>query len=107
MTETNNLCGLNRKDFQTTINGKKTYLYILKNRKGYEVAVSNYGGAIVAIMVPDKNGNVANVIQGHANIEQLMSGKEPYLSTLIGRWVNRINKGQFTLNGKEYQLALN
>ena len=47
MTETNNLCGLNRKDFQTTINGKKTDLYILKNRKGYEVAVSNYGGAIV------------------------------------------------------------
>ena len=48
-TENQNLCGLNRKDFQTTINGKKTDLYILKNRKGYEVAVSNYGGAIVAI----------------------------------------------------------
>ena len=82
-SENANLCGLNRKDFQTTINGKKTDLYILKNRKGYEVAISNYGGAIVSIMVPDKDGNVANVIQGHANIEQLMSGEEPYLSTLI------------------------
>ena len=63
-SETANLCGLNRKDFQTTINGKKTDLYILRNRKGYEVAISNYGGAICAIMVPDKDGNVANVIQG-------------------------------------------
>ena len=103
-TENANLCGLNRKDFQTTIKGKKTDLYILKNRKGYEVAISNYGGAICAIMVPDKDGKVANVIQGHANIEQLTSGKEPYLSTLIGRWGNRICKGQFTLNGKDYQL---
>ena len=47
-TETKNLCGLNRKDFQTIINGKKTDLYILRNRKGYEVAISNYGGAICA-----------------------------------------------------------
>ena len=106
-TENANLCGLNRKDFQATINGKKTDLYILRNRKGYEVAISNYGGAICAIMVPDKNGNVGNVIQGHANIKQLTSGDEPYLSTLIGRWGNRICKGQFTLNGKDYQLAIN
>ena len=107
VTENANLCGLKREDFQTTINGKKTDLFILRNRKGYEVAISNYGGAICAIMVPDKDGKVGNVIQGHANIEQLMSGNEPYLSTLIGRWGNRICKGQFTLNGKEYQLAIN
>ena len=106
-TENANLCGLKRENFQTTINGKKTDLYILRNRKGYEVAISNYGGAIMAIMVPDKDGNVANVIQGHDSIEQLTSGNEPYLSTLIGRWGNRICKGQFILNGKEYQLALN
>ncbi len=106
-TETANLCGLNRKDFQTTINGKKTDLYILKNRKGYEVAVTNYGGAICAIMVPDKDGKVANVIQGHDNIQALINSPEPYLSTLIGRYGNRIAKGQFTLNGKEYQLAIN
>jgi aldose 1-epimerase len=105
--ETANLCGLNRKDFQATVNGKKTDLYILKNRKGYEVAISNYGGAICAIMVPDKDGKVANVIEGHNSIQQLTSGNEPYLSTLIGRWGNRICKGQFTLNGKDYQLALN
>ena len=106
-TETVNLCGLKRENFQATINGKKTDLYILRNRKGFEVAISNYGGAICAIMVPGKDGKVANVIQGHDSIEQLTSGNEPYLSTLIGRWGNRICKGQFILNGKEYQLALN
>ena len=105
--ETPNLCGLNRKDFQTTINGKKTDLYILRNRKGYEVAITNYGGAIVAIMVPDKEGKVANVIQGHDNIKGVMESPEPFLSTLIGRYGNRICKGHFTLNGKEYQLAIN
>jgi aldose 1-epimerase len=110
MTNTNqtpNLCGLNRKDFQTTINGKKTDLYILKNRKGFEVAVTNYGGAIVAIMVPDKNGQVANVIQGYDNIQDVINTPEPYRSTLIGRYGNRIAKGQFILNGKDYQLAVN
>lgn len=106
-TENANLCGLNRKDFQTTVNGKKTDLYILRNRKGYEVAITNYGGAIVAIMVPDKDGNVANVIQGHDNIQDVMNSPEPFLSTLIGRYGNRICHGNFTLNGKEYQLAIN
>jgi aldose 1-epimerase len=106
-TENANLCGLNRKDFQTTVNGKKTDLFILRNRKGYEVAVTNYGGAIVAIMVPDKNGQVANVIQGHGNIEDAIKDSAPYKSTLIGRYGNRIANGQFTLNGKDYQLAIN
>jgi aldose 1-epimerase len=106
-TENANLCGLKREDFQTTVNGKKTDLYILRNRKGYEVAITNYGGAICAIMVPDKNGNVANVIQGHDNIQSVINSPEPFLSTLIGRYGNRINKGQFILNGKEYQLAIN
>ena len=106
-TENANLCGLNRKDFQTTINGKKTDLYILKNRKGYEVAISNYGGAICAIMVPDKEGKVANVIQGFDSIQALVETDEIYRSTLIGRYGNRICKGKFTLNGKDYQLATN
>ena len=106
-TETHYLCGLKREDFQTTVNGKNTDLYILKNNQGNEVAVTNYGGAIVAIMVPDKNGNIANVIQGHDNIQDVINSPEPYLSTLIGRYGNRIKEGKFTLNGKEYQLAIN
>ena len=104
---TTNLCGLKREDFQTTINGKKTDLYILKNSQGYEVAITNYGGAIVAIMVPGADGQVANVIQGHDNIQDVINSPEPFLSTLIGRYGNRICKGKFVLNGKEYQLAIN
>lgn len=106
-TETENICGLKRSDFQTTISGKQTDLYILKNSQGNEVAITNYGGAIVAIIVPDKNGKHANVIQGHDNIQEVINSPEPYLSTLVGRYGNRICKGQFQLNGKVYHLPIN
>lgn len=105
--ETPNLCGLKAEDFQATVNGKQTGLYILKNKQGNEVAITNYGGAIVAIMVPDKDGNHANVIQGHDNIQDVINSPEPYLSTLIGRYGNRICKGQYQLHGKQYQLPVN
>lgn len=106
-TETENICGLKRADFQSTIAGKETDLYILRNSEGNEVAISNYGGALVAIMVPDRNGNRANVIQGHDNINDIVNSPEPYLSTLIGRYGNRICKGRFQLHDKEYQLPIN
>ena len=106
-TETENICGLRREDFQSKINGKDTDLYILRNSEGNEVAITNYGGSLVAIMVPDRDGNRANVIQGHDNIEDCVNSPEPYLSTLIGRYGNRICKGKFQLHGKEYQLPIN
>ena len=106
-TETEHICGLRREDFQTTINGKKTDLYFLKNNRGNVVAITNYGGALVAIMVPDRNGVKANVIQGHDNIQDVINSPEPYLSTLIGRYGNRICQGKFQLHGKEYQLPIN
>ena len=58
-TEPVNKCGLKREDFQTTVNGKKTDLFVLRNNQGNEIAVTNYGGAVVAIMMPDKDGNYA------------------------------------------------
>ncbi len=106
-TETENICGLKRADFQSTIAGKETDLYILRNSEGNEVAISNYGGALVAIMVPDRNGNRAHVIKGHDNINDIVNSPEPYLSTLIGRYGNRICKGRFQLHGKEYHLPIN
>ena len=102
-----NLCGLQKADFQKVIEGKQTDLFILKNESGAEVAITNYGGAVVAIMVPDKNGNYANVIQGHDTIDKVINSPEPFLSTLIGRYGNRIAKGKFILDGQEYQLAVN
>ncbi len=107
LTETEWLCGLKKEDFQTVIDGKEVSLYVLKNESGAEVAITNYGGAIVAIMVPDRDGNYANVIQGHDNIKDVVASPEPYLSTLIGRYGNRIAKGRFQLNGKQYDLAIN
>ena len=104
--ETQRVCGLKKEDFQTTVNGKKTDLYILRNKEGNEVAITNYGGAIVAIMVPDRKGNLANIIQGHDNIQDVIDSPEPYLSTLIGRYGNRIAKGRFQLKGKVYSLSL-
>lgn len=106
-SETEYVCGLRRIDFQTTIDGKNTDLFILKNETGSEVAITNYGGALVAIMVPDRDGNYANVIQGHDNIKDVIESPEPYLSTLIGRYGNRIAKGKFQLNGKKYDLYVN
>ncbi len=105
--ETQLLSGLKRKDFQATIDGKQTDLFVLTNAQGCEVAITNYGGAICAIMVPDRNGNYANVIQGYDSIQQALSSPEPYRSTLIGRFGNRIKEGRFQVNGKRYQLAIN
>ena len=85
-----NVCGLKREDFQTRIDGKETDLYILRNEVGNEVAITNYSGALVAIMVPDKHGNLSNVIQGHDNIQDVVNSPEPYLSTLVGRYGNKI-----------------
>lgn len=101
------LCGLKCEDFKSNEYGKETSLYFISNSKGNVVAITNYGGAIVAIMVPDKNGNYANVIQGHDNIKDVVNSPEPYLSTLIGRFGNRICKGKFQLDGKEYTLKIN
>ncbi len=106
-TEPANKCGLKREDFQTTVNGKKTDLFVLRNKQGNEVAVTNYGGAVVAIMMPDKDGNYANLIQGHDNIQDVINSPEPFLSVLIGRYGNRIKEGKFILHGKEYHLACN
>ena len=103
----NNLSGLKRADFQKAIDGKETDLFILSNDNGAEAAITNYGGALISVMVPDKNGKLANVIQSHDTIEGVINSPEPYLSTLIGRYGNRIAKGKFKLDGVEYSLAIN
>lgn len=102
-----NLSGLIRENFQKTIDGKSTDLFIIKNIKGVEIAVTNFGAAIVAIMTPDKNGTFSNVILGHDSIENVINSPEPFLNTVIGRYGNRIANGKFTLCGKEYTLNIN
>ena len=75
-----NLSGLSRKDFQKEINNKETDLFILKNKKGMEVAVTNYGCAILAIMVPDKDGKYEIKVQSN---DILIFHKKNYLEEKI------------------------
>jgi len=100
------LSGLNRKDFQTEIDGKKNDLYILKNKNGMEVCMTNFGSRIVSIWVPDKNGKFGDVVLGFDSIGGYLNNKSDF-GAFIGRYGNRIAKGKFTLDGKEYQLSTN
>ena len=81
--------GLKKADFQREINGKKVDLFFLRNANGMEVAITNYGGSIVAIMVPDKNGKFENVIQGHDNLEDCVNSPEPFLAKASSRSTER------------------
>ena len=98
---------LERKDFQATIDGKNTDLYFLTNSNGLEMAVCNYGAAILSIFAPDREGRFANVVQGHDSLAHLMDSPVEVLSTTIGRYGNRIAGGTFRLDGKEFRLAIN
>ncbi|MDO5571284.1 MAG: aldose epimerase family protein [Bacteroidales bacterium] len=102
-----NISGLDPKKFQKNVDGKETELFVLKNKNGMEICTSNYGAIVMSIMTPDKNGKYANVVLGHDSIDNLIKSPEPYLGSTVGRYGNRIAKGKFTLDGKEYTLAIN
>lgn len=97
--------GLNPADFATD----STALYVLKNDAGMEVCFTNFGGRIVSIMVPDKDGNMQDVCLGHDNIADYVKygAQGCNFGALIGRYGNRIAKGQFSLDGNAYQLPIN
>lgn len=83
-------------------------LYTLKNKNGMVVKITNYGATITSIKVPDRNGKMADVALGYNNVEHYINALErPYFGATIGRYANRIAKGKFTLDGKEYTLATN
>lgn len=96
-----------KKNFETTIDGKQTDLYVLKNHNGMEAAFTNYGGRIVSLLVPDKSGKMTDIVDGFNSVEGYVKSTEPYYGGTIGRYGNRIAKGQFTLEGKKYQLSVN
>lgn len=95
-----------RSKFQKEIDGKPNDLFVLTNAKGMKVAITNYGGRIVSILVPDKTGQLVDVNLGHGSIDEY-EANESFFGTLVGRYGNRIGKGQFTLDGKTYKLATN
>jgi aldose 1-epimerase len=97
---------LKASDFDTTINGKKTALYFLKNKNGLEAAITNYGGKVVSLLVPDRNGKIADVVLGFSSIQDYLKAG-PYFGALIGRYGNRIANGRFSIDGQIFQLATN
>ena len=101
--------GLNPAAFDTTINEKPVKLFTLKNANGMEVCITNYGGRVVSLVVPDKDGKPTDVVLGFDNIKQYadtLNSPSDYGSS-VGRYANRIAGGKFTLGSQQYQLKQN
>ena len=98
--------GLLQSNFQMEVNGKKTDLYTLRNKNNMEVCITNFGGRIVSVMVPDKDGQMRDVVLGFDSIQDYIS-KPSDFGASIGRYANRINQGKFTLDDVEYTLPQN
>ncbi|HEX3053911.1 MAG TPA: aldose epimerase family protein [Aggregatilineaceae bacterium] len=89
-----------------TSNGTAVDEYVLTNANGMEVKIINYGGIITSIRVPDRHGNMANVVLGFNNLHDYET-QSPFFGCITGRYANRIAEGKFTLDGVDYTLAQN
>jgi aldose 1-epimerase len=95
-----------KQSFGKTPGGQPVDLYVLTNKSGAEVSITNYGGAVVSLKVPDRNGKLADVVLGYDNVDGYVAGNS-YFGALVGRYGNRIGHAQFVLDGKTYTLAKN
>lgn len=98
---------MNRTDFQGTLGNQEVDLYSLTNNKGLNAAITNYGARLVELQVPDKEGNMDNIIVGHPSMKAFLDNEEKYFGAVIGRFANRIAEGKFVLDGNEYKLSKN
>lgn len=98
--------GFSRQPFGKTEAGDQVELYTLTNSKGVAAAITNYGGILVSLKVPDRTGNLADVVLGFDGLDGYKA-KHPYFGAIVGRYGNRIGKARFTLNGDGYTLARN
>jgi len=94
------------KELEIELNGKPISLYTLHNKNGLSVDITNYGGKIVRLMVPDKNGKFEDIVLGFDTLEEFIE-KEEYFGAICGRFANRIKDGKFSIDGNEYNLAVN
>src|ERR1044071_10112848 len=90
-----------------TVDGQSVDLYTLRNSHRVEAKITNYGGILVSLKVPDRTGKFDDVVLGFNDLESYLTKNDPYMGALIGRYGNRIAKGRFTLDGVEYKLAVN
>lgn len=93
--------------FEKTIQGQQTHLFVLKNKNGMEAAITNYGGRLVSLLVPDRAGKMVDVAVGCSSFEGYIKAGSSYYGATIGRYGNRIAKGHFNLDGKDYSLFIN
>lgn len=93
-------------EFGKTEKGEVVNLYTLRNRNGVEIAIINYGARVVTLKTPDARGRLADIALGFDSLKGY-EGPNPYFGAIVGRYGNRIAKGKFTLDGKEYTLAKN
>jgi len=106
------LCGFQRKprpiktELFGQVDGQQVELFTLTNRRGGEAKITNYGATVVSLKVPDRRGRFDDVLLGYETLEAYRQSTF-YVGPVIGRYANRIAKGRFTLNGREYKLAVN
>ena len=97
---------IERSNFGQTKDGQQVELFTLTNKNGLVAKITNYGGIVTELHVPDKNGQNGNVVLGFATLDKYLAG-HPFFGTITGRVANRIGKGTFTLDGKQYKLETN
>jgi len=97
---------IEKQPFGKTTDGVLVDLYTFTNEKEMEVKITNYGGIVVSIRIPDRDGKMGDVVLGYDTVDGYIK-ESPYFGALIGRYGNRIAKGKFTLDGVEYTLAVN
>lgn len=105
-TQTDSSKNMKSNSFENEIDGKKTNLYTLQN-KNIKAAITNYGGRLVSLWVPDKSGKMIDIVVGFESVDDYKNSSEPYFGATIGRYGNRIAKGKFKIDGVEYSSSLN
>ena len=104
--EQDRVSSISSEDYGKLADGTAVKLYTLTNSNGMVAKITNYGGIVTELHVPDRDGKMSDVVLGYENLDKYVEAT-PYFGALIGRYGNRIAKGKFTLDGKEYTLATN
>lgn len=89
------------------MNGQAVSLYTLRNRNGMSARITNYGGIVVSLMAPDRNGHFADVVLGFDTVQEYVDNSSLFFGCIVGRYANRIAHGRFSIDGQNYQLAIN
>lgn len=106
MASPNLTSSVSKKPFGKLPGGEEVSLYTLINKNGLQMQVMNYGATITSLLVPDKNGVLEDVVLGFDNLETYVKGT-PFIGAIVGRYGNRIAKGEFSIDGKQFKVAQN